>query len=151
MSLVHVDSHQGAAAALHGRALLAAETLERLGAVLAVPAGHRWRFDRVRELTWNFGGPGMSVAGYVERYPGDPADAEQLHCEVRIHLDVPDPAATVFAAQGERYLGQSRVLPGTPAFLQAPTFDALYDELTRALDGALAPFVPPTAPAAPEF
>lgn len=134
--------------ALRARAVAAAEMLDRIATEFTAVPGHRFNFNRTQELTWNFGYPGMSIAGHIGRWPSDPSEPEQLHVEVRVHLGE-SPRATITAQQGSRFLGGHRTLLAPPdCFLRAETYDGLRQRIVECLNATLAPFHA-DAPASP--
>lgn len=122
------------------RGAVAADALERVTGEIALPPGHRLRFDRKRELTWDGGGPGNSVSAYIERSPGDPDDAEQMRVVIRIHVCKPIPCATLQVERGALWVGKSTEVLAQPHCPRAETYDGLMAEIRDTLNVAMSPW-----------
>jgi len=143
MGTLKAQGHHDALMARESQAGAAADVLERLGHALDLPAGHSFRFDRRHELMWNVGRPGATISAYIERVPGDPSDAQQLHGEIRIHLRESEPRATVWLEEGARYLGRSRDVLAGASVLAAESLEDLASKLHSGLASSLLAWSPP--------
>lgn len=125
------------------RGEIAAGAVESVLNAIALPSGHRVRFDRRHQLTWMAGSPGSSISWLVRESAPGAAMVDPVEAEVRVFLD--EPRCVVWLEQVRGSNRTSLLNDRHAQWLYAPSYDELLTKAAALLTDGISPLLAPAS------